>query len=105
MESTKKLTMVCGQCNGNSNVSYFFSQGFGEPFICPECLLTKQDTRELLQWLNKARKCGQGGYDPFNDGNGYCFSVELLKNELSKREHVPNKKEAKKIRQEKAKKR
>jgi hypothetical protein len=96
-----KPVVVCGQCN-NESIS-FFSLGDGKPFVCPSCFLTTIHTRKLLQWLEKARKCGQGGYDPFNNGNGYCFSIELLKNELSEREHIPNKQEAKKIRQQKTK--
>lgn len=65
--------------------------------------LTKEHTRTLLKWLNKARRCGLG-YDPTDNGNS-VISIKELKDELAKREHIPNKLEAKKIRQEKAKKR
>lgn len=61
--------------------------------------LTKQPTRILLKWLNKARKCGFG-YDP-SENHGDEISIEDLKLELAKREHIPNKKEAKEIRKQK----
>lgn len=40
-------------------------------------------------------------YDPFNDGR-VCVSLAQIKAELATREHVPNKKEAKRIRQQRA---
>ena len=58
-------------------------------------------TKVLLRYLDKARKCG-GFYSPGYKG-GHGYSMEMLKAELATREHVPNKVEAKKIRQEKAK--
>jgi len=51
--------------------------------------LKKMHTKELLQMLHSS----------YSNSNR-----EIIKKELSKREHIPNKKEAKKIRQEKAKK-
>lgn len=60
--------------------------------------LSKIRTRKLLKWLNKARACG-GGYDP-TDNHGPAISTEELKEELAKREHIPNKQEARQIRQE-----
>lgn len=62
--------------------------------------LSKQHTKVLLKWLEKARSCGVHGHRD----HGYCYSVEEIKKELAKREHVPNKAEAKKLRQELAKK-
>lgn len=65
-------------------------------------------TKELLSLLQSARHCN-GSYNPFYD-NGYAlegskwYTINEIKNELSKREHIPNKAEAKKIRQEKYKK-
>jgi hypothetical protein len=96
----RKLKVICGQCN--QEAPHYFSLGCGKPFVCPICFLTTVHTKELLQWLNASRRCG-GSYDPFYDGLGYSFSVKLLKNELAKREHIPNKKEAKEIRRQKAK--
>lgn len=62
--------------------------------------LTKIHTKVLLDWLNHARKCG-GSYSP---SGTYVdvFSIDELKAELATREHIPNKEEAKKIRQQKA---
>lgn len=56
-------------------------------------------TRVLLEYLQKARGCG-GSYSP-NDQ--FYFSIEDLKAELKTREHIPNKKEAKIIRRDRAK--
>jgi hypothetical protein len=95
----RKLKMICGQCN--QEAPHYFSLEYGKPFICPTCFLTTVHTKELLQWLNAARRCRT--YDPFYEGKGYGFSIKELKNELSKREHIPNKKEAKEIRRQKAK--
>lgn len=64
-------------------------------------------TKELLGLLQSARKCG-GGYNLFYD-SGYAFegskwyTIDEIKEELATREHVPNKSERRKIRQEKAK--
>ena len=45
-----------------------------------------------------------GAYDPFYDGYGWHVTTEDVKSILKTREHVPNKQEARKIRQECAKK-
>ncbi|MCA1026980.1 hypothetical protein LCM23_12840 [Cytobacillus kochii] len=64
-------------------------------------------TKELLRLLHSARHCG-GSYNPFYE-NGYAFqgskwyTIDEIKKELATREHIPNKEEAKKIRQEKHK--
>lgn len=63
--------------------------------------LTKRPTRVLLNWLASARATG-GGYDPFYDGNGNGISIEAIKAELAKREHVPSKREGSAIRRKKA---
>lgn len=63
--------------------------------------LNSQHTKQLLSLLNKARKCG-GSFDPF-DGGQVFYSTEEIKKLLETREHVPNKKEAREIRQSKAK--
>lgn len=67
-----------------------------------EKTLKEAHTRILMSWLSKARACG-GGYNPFDDNSEFGFSIGELKIELSKREHIPNKQEAKTIRQQKAK--
>ena len=59
-------------------------------------------TRQLLDYLKHARACG-GWYSPWDGSTGY--TIEELKAELETREHVPNKAEAKRIRQDKAKRR
>lgn len=59
-------------------------------------------TRQLLDYLKHARACG-GWYSPWDGSTGY--TIEELKAELATREHVPNKAEAKRIRQDKAKRR
>jgi hypothetical protein len=63
-------------------------------------ILKNEPTRVLLQWLNIARKCN--GYDPFYDGLGDVFTIEEIKTELATREHIPNKKEAKEMRKQRA---
>lgn len=64
--------------------------------------LTDEHTRVLLDYLKHARACG-GWYSPWDSDTGY--TIEELKAELATRPHVPNKAEAKRIRQEKAKRR
>lgn len=66
-------------------------------------LLNKKPTRVLLAWLNSARKCGGGGYDPIHNGNGYCFTITQIKTILATRSHIKNKKEAKEYRKKLAK--
>lgn len=64
-------------------------------------------TKELLDLLQSARECN-GAYNPFYD-DGYAlegskwYTIDEIKSELSTREHIPNKAEAKRIRQEKHK--
>lgn len=64
------------------------------------------ETRQLMSWRERAYACG-GNYTPFNphSNTAMFFSIEDLKAELSTREHIPNKKEAKVLRQTKAKER
>jgi hypothetical protein len=62
--------------------------------------LNSLDTRELLMYLKYARKFG-GRYSPWCHDEYY--STDEIKDELATREHIPNKQEAKKIRQERAK--
>lgn len=64
--------------------------------------LAKVHTRLLLKWLRKAHACGGTGYDPTNN-HGSEILIAVLKAELAKREHIPNKQEAKILRQLKAK--
>ena len=64
-----------------------------------EDILKKTPTRQLMTWRDKTYRNG-GVYDP--DGNG-ALSVEEILAELNTREHVPNKTEAKAIRQARAK--
>lgn len=58
-------------------------------------------TRQLLGFLDSARACGIG-YDPTECGC-YFLTIEQLKEELATREHIPNKRESKIIRQNRAK--
>jgi hypothetical protein len=62
--------------------------------------LKDRHTRELLRMLNDARPSGFYWVDY---PSGPKYSVEDIKAELATREHIPNKAEAKKIRQQKAK--
>lgn len=66
-----------------------------------EKLLKETPTKKLLQFLNSARACG-GSFDP-TDCGCYYITVTQIKNELATREHIPNKKESKAIRQFNAK--
>lgn len=63
--------------------------------------LKSKHTKTLMKLLEKARKCG-GFYSPYD--NEYGWTTFQLKEELNQREHVPNKKESKIIRQVAAKK-
>jgi hypothetical protein len=72
--------------------------------------LEKLYTRQLLKLRDRAyRVCNFNGNlprNPFvNVTDSLTVRVSEIRRELSKREHIPNKAEAKKIRQEKAKKR
>jgi hypothetical protein len=60
--------------------------------------LKELHTKELMKALKQARS---GSYSPFYP-SGPHFSVDDIKVELATREHVPNKAEAKAIRQAKA---
>lgn len=63
--------------------------------------LSKVSTRKLLVCRDMCYKFG-GVYDP----TGYdeiMMTLEEVKEELAKREHIPNKTEAKRIRQKNAK--
>jgi len=62
-------------------------------------LLKGKHTKVLLKWLASARACG-GVFE----WHGHEIPIEQLKEELAKREHVPNKAEAKILRQALAKK-
>lgn len=64
--------------------------------------LKKYHTKQLIKILNVARACG-GYYSPYDD-NSNGFTFDQIKDELATREHVPNKIEAKRIRQELARK-
>lgn len=68
------------------------------------CDISKTHTRLLLQHLKNLRACIRPDLEwlGFNMEEAYiCY--DALKAELAKREHIPNKSEAKKIRQQKAK--
>ena len=54
-----------------------------------------------MKWRNFCYKFG-GKYSPGEDS--IYYNIDEVKNELDKREHIPNKLEAKKIRREMAKK-
>ena len=62
--------------------------------------LKKKHTKQLLDYLDSCRKCG-GRLSPFDNENS--VTIDQVKAELATREHVPNKQEAKVIRQLKAK--
>jgi hypothetical protein len=65
----------------------------------PKPTLTKFRTRELMAMMEIAR--GNNNVYPF--WLGYGWTLDEFKVELATREHIPNKEEARKIRQEKAK--
>lgn len=58
--------------------------------------LLKMHTKELMMGLSCARAHGYWDY-------GFTYNFDEIKEELDKREHVPNKKEGRKIRREKFK--
>jgi hypothetical protein len=81
----------------------------------PVAYLSTRHTRVLMKMRESVYRCGgynyyeYGGfkdeetfYDPLGDGRNFV-SLAQIKAELATREHVPNKKEARKIRQERAK--
>lgn len=55
-------------------------------------------TRELLVYLERARKYN----GTYTDNGVHYHSVEEIKSVLARREHIPNKVESKKARQEQA---
>tara|TARA_R100001244_G_scaffold25113_4_gene25706 strand:- start:135000 stop:135263 length:264 start_codon:yes stop_codon:yes gene_type:complete len=63
--------------------------------------LTGLKTRQLMSMMATSRKFNNGIY---KIGTAQFTSTELLKKELDTREHVPNREERKKTRQEKARK-
>jgi len=58
-------------------------------------------TKVLLKYLKRSRKCGSSFWSPYDNGVGW--TTEQLKEELATREHIPNKLETKKLRQQAAK--
>lgn len=58
-------------------------------------------TRLLLEYLNLARKFG-GWYSPVDSHSDIGYTFDELKAEADKREHVPNKLEAKELRRRRA---
>lgn len=65
-------------------------------------LLENASTRELMKCLDFCHKF-KGQYGPSDSAYGPFMTLDEVKTELAKREHIPNKVEAKKVRQEKAK--
>lgn len=65
--------------------------------------LKSAHTRQLINWRNQAYACG-GIYTPFdhNSNKAMIFRLDEIINELNTREHIPNKKEAKTLRQQRA---
>lgn len=60
-------------------------------------------TRQLMSWRDHSYACG-GHFNPIGNGIGnFEYTTEEILAELNTRDHVPNKKEAKTIRQQKAK--
>jgi hypothetical protein len=66
-------------------------------------LLMNAHTRVLMDWRKHAMACG-GQYNPIdNNYPGTEIPLTEINEELNTREHIPNKQEAKLIRQNKAK--
>ena len=61
--------------------------------------LEKLTTRELLDYLKQCRKFN-GSYSPWDYGDGYTMAQ--IKAVLATREHIPNKAESRKKRQDQA---
>lgn len=61
--------------------------------------LQETHTRLLLEYLSHSRSKCVGWFSPFDNSVG--FTTTEIKEELSTREHIPNKREAKLIRQQK----
>lgn len=66
--------------------------------------LKSAHTRQLIRWRDEAY-AGGGIYTPFdyNTNSAMTFRLDEIVNELNTREHVPNKKEARALRQQRAK--
>jgi len=70
--------------------------------VAKDCYdLARLHTKVLLNYLYCAYRCG-GYYNPCDD-NGRGIPIFELKEELSKREHIPSKKEGKTLRRMAAK--
>jgi hypothetical protein len=64
-------------------------------------------TKQLMKMLKSVRAINSNEFREWGErgeGAAIPFTYEELKAELATREHIPNKKEAKKLRQERAKK-
>lgn len=68
----------------------------------PTEYLKRCHTRVLMKYRDACCKFN-GYYDIVGDNSGCCVTKEQVKTELATREHIPNKIEAKKLRQERAK--
>lgn len=65
--------------------------------------LNKLHTRQLMALLNRCRAC-HGYYDVTDNNNpDFIVTTDQVKEVLATREHIPNKKEGKEIRRQKAK--
>lgn len=65
-------------------------------------MIKSAHTKQLLKWRDHSYACG-GYYNPIGNYNvGFEFTTEEILAELNTRPHVPNKKEAKEIRRQKA---
>lgn len=83
-------------------ISWLQSHGHQEHVFDALAYLRSQDTRELMDVRDRCYRFEHSGYD-VTENNGNCFvSLEHVLAELSTREHIPNKAEAKAIRQQKA---
>lgn len=65
--------------------------------------LKSAHTRQLLSWRDQAYS-GGGVYTPYDpkSNSTMIFRLDEIVNELNTRDHVPNKKEAKVVRQQRA---
>ncbi len=104
----KKHYLQCDDCNIKNRTVTFYSQY--NKWLCRKCKTTQGidwydlknlSTRLLMKYREKAYACGSG-YDP-TENCGRIIPIEKILAELNTREHIPNKIEARKIRQEKAK--
>ncbi len=64
--------------------------------------LQRLHTRQLLGLLQRCRQMPYG-YDVFENDTPFYITGAQVKQVLATREHIPNKQEAKKLRQERAK--